>query len=613
MEYETAVRQVTEAETRRRIARTILEALPDWFGIRESREEYINASGTWTFFAAYRQGSPAGFLCLKETGKATAELAVMGVLSEYHRQGIGRALFEAAREEAVRRGYRFLQVKTVAMGYYETYDRTNRFYQSMGFQEFEVFPELWDRANPCQVYVMGLEEKQKSVSLTERQNIVSIPSKKEIDDYCGRVKAGEIALRYEKRYVEFDEDGSYLGQWRLYYEDPEGAMDFLDRVLLGCDAMLKMREYKDAADILDQVCRLEWTAKAEKEEETDFTIVTACRNRLLSMTQAEISRDWTTAVVESREWNGRELAKKLLELLNEPVCEDWKPVELLGRKIPPDTFSQMICLLEEEIGEELAELENMYSEKEWIYPNWRLKKDIDRKQELIAGIRSKCMLPEEKKADNVSVLAACWKQIKDQLTRLSYEPYIDDQLEIDEVWEICEALIKRGGLEQEDWQLRRRILKELVENDYYDYYSCYDPLHDLVEHFCTEPWEYLELADMMESCGYEWRKAADLYLKYGREDKYVDILEVHLEKDSKTYVDLMNYYRKQKMEDEARHVAEQCLEKCKDELTDIFIFLLTDAERNGQAERFQKYYNSAKRRRSVDMGRLEEALRKETE
>ena len=456
MEYETAVRQVTEAETRRRIARTILEALPDWFGIRESREEYINASGTWTFFAAYRQGSPAGFLCLKETGKATAELAVMGVLSEYHRQGIGRALFEAAREEAVRRGYRFLQVKTVAMGYYETYDRTNRFYQSMGFQEFEVFPELWDRANPCQIYVMGLAEKQKSVSLTERQNIVCMPSKKEIDDYCGRVKAGEIALRYEKRYVEFDEDGSYL-------------------------------------------------------------------------------------------------------------------------------------------------------------EHWRLKKDIDRKQELISGIRSKCMLPEEKKADNVSVLAACWKQIKDQLTRLSYEPYIDDQLEIDEVWEICEALIKRGGLEQEDWQLRRRILKELVENDYYDYYSCYDPLHDLVEHFCTEPWEYLELADMMESCGYEWRKAADLYLKYGREDKYVDILEVHLEKDSKTYVDLMNYYRKQKMEDEARHVAEQCLEKCKDELTDIFIFLLTDAERNGQAERFQKYYNSAKRRRSVDMGRLEEALRKETE
>ena len=158
MEYGTVIQRVTEAEARRRIARTILEALPDWFGIRESREEYIEASGTWPFFAAYRQERPVGFLCLKETGKATAELAVMGVLPGYHRQGTGRALFEAAQKEAGGMGYQFLQIKTVAMGHYEAYDRTNRFYQSMGFQEFEVFPELWDKANPCQIYVMGLEE-----------------------------------------------------------------------------------------------------------------------------------------------------------------------------------------------------------------------------------------------------------------------------------------------------------------------------------------------------------------------------------------------------------------------------------------------------------------------
>ena len=80
----------------------------------------------------------------------------MGVLPEYHRQGIGKALFEAARVYAVRSGFLFLQVKTVEMGHYESYDRTNRFYQSIGFQEFEVFPGLWDEANPCQIYVMGL-------------------------------------------------------------------------------------------------------------------------------------------------------------------------------------------------------------------------------------------------------------------------------------------------------------------------------------------------------------------------------------------------------------------------------------------------------------------------
>lgn len=33
-----------------------------------------------------------GFLYLKETGKDTVELAVMGVLKEYHRKGIGKEL-----------------------------------------------------------------------------------------------------------------------------------------------------------------------------------------------------------------------------------------------------------------------------------------------------------------------------------------------------------------------------------------------------------------------------------------------------------------------------------------------------------------------------------------
>lgn len=80
----------------------------------------------------------------------------MGVLQEYHRQGVGRSLVEAAKAAARQNGYCFMQVKTVQMGRYEEYDQTNRFYQSMGFQEFEVFPALWDEWNPCQIYVMAL-------------------------------------------------------------------------------------------------------------------------------------------------------------------------------------------------------------------------------------------------------------------------------------------------------------------------------------------------------------------------------------------------------------------------------------------------------------------------
>lgn len=150
------IKTVTDKDEKEYITRLILEALPDWFGIEEAREEYIRQSRDLPLFAAYDEDRPVGFLCLKETGKATAELHVLGVLKEYHRKGIGRKLFEKAKEAAIRQGCSFLQVKTVQMGRYDDYDDTNRFYLSLGFKEFEVFPDLWDENNPCQIYVMAI-------------------------------------------------------------------------------------------------------------------------------------------------------------------------------------------------------------------------------------------------------------------------------------------------------------------------------------------------------------------------------------------------------------------------------------------------------------------------
>ena len=150
------VEQITDKDTKRAIARAILESLREWFEVDESREKYIEECADWIFLADKEDDKYAGFLCLKETGKETVELAVMGVLKEYHRNGIGRALFEKARKTAKEKGYSFMQVKTVQMGMYEDYDITNRFYLSCGFKEFEVIKELWGEENPCQIYVMSL-------------------------------------------------------------------------------------------------------------------------------------------------------------------------------------------------------------------------------------------------------------------------------------------------------------------------------------------------------------------------------------------------------------------------------------------------------------------------
>lgn len=151
------VKQILNINDKKAIAREILEALPDWFGLPEAREEYIAASLHQKFYVAIENKRHIGFLCLNETGKDTVELTVMGVLKEFHRHGIGRNLFTRAREDSTKVGYSFMQVKTVQQGRYKEYDATNKFYISLGFKDFEIFPSLWNVQNPCQIYVMSLK------------------------------------------------------------------------------------------------------------------------------------------------------------------------------------------------------------------------------------------------------------------------------------------------------------------------------------------------------------------------------------------------------------------------------------------------------------------------
>ena len=150
------ITEITDSAEKQAIARKVLEALTEWFEVEESREGYIRDCVNWTFLAAKEDDKAMGFLCLKQTGNATVELAVMGVMKDFHRNGIGRQLVEKAKEVAKAQDYEFMQVKTVKMGMYEDYDRTNLFYISCGFKELEVFTLLWDEANPCQIYVMAL-------------------------------------------------------------------------------------------------------------------------------------------------------------------------------------------------------------------------------------------------------------------------------------------------------------------------------------------------------------------------------------------------------------------------------------------------------------------------
>ena len=95
----------------------ILRALPQWFGIEDATRMYIRAAGDHPTILAVdteRANLPIGFLTLLYHSAAAAEVYAMGVLPEYHRRGVGRALTDAAERRLRVAGVTFLQVETLS-------------------------------------------------------------------------------------------------------------------------------------------------------------------------------------------------------------------------------------------------------------------------------------------------------------------------------------------------------------------------------------------------------------------------------------------------------------------------------------------------------------------
>lgn len=148
------IKKIDKQDEKERICMEILEELPEWFEIPESRVSYAKESRELPFWADVVNKIARGFIVMKETSAYAVEICVMGVRKEYHRLGIGSKLFQVFYQYAKAKGYEFVQVKTVREGMYPDYDQTNAFYQKIGFRELECMEGLWDEANPCQVYVM---------------------------------------------------------------------------------------------------------------------------------------------------------------------------------------------------------------------------------------------------------------------------------------------------------------------------------------------------------------------------------------------------------------------------------------------------------------------------
>ena len=135
----------------------VLRSLPEWFGIEETNLHYLDAIDRLPTFLAMNGNQVMGFLTILQHYPKSAEVFVTGVLPQYHRRGIGRALLRKAEAYLCQQGVEYLQVKTLSESHPdEGYAQTRTFYLAMGFQPLEELKTLWDEANPALLLIKKL-------------------------------------------------------------------------------------------------------------------------------------------------------------------------------------------------------------------------------------------------------------------------------------------------------------------------------------------------------------------------------------------------------------------------------------------------------------------------
>jgi GNAT superfamily N-acetyltransferase len=147
------VRTVERPDERSALCRSVLEELPEWFGIAEAVQQCVRDVAELPTVAVGRDA----FLSVKLHNEAAAEIYVMGVRPGEQGQGAGTALVDAVERFLRARGIEYLQVKTLGPSQPSTnYARTRRFYEARGFRPLEELAGVWNVENPCLIMIKHL-------------------------------------------------------------------------------------------------------------------------------------------------------------------------------------------------------------------------------------------------------------------------------------------------------------------------------------------------------------------------------------------------------------------------------------------------------------------------
>ncbi len=117
------------------ICRDITESLPEWFGQAEANERYAKGVAERVALVAFNGVKPIGLISLEFHYPNNANIYWLGVMRDYHGQGIGAALMAVAAQFSIGKNCDSMTVETLAeRNGDEAYLKTYRFYERCGFR-----------------------------------------------------------------------------------------------------------------------------------------------------------------------------------------------------------------------------------------------------------------------------------------------------------------------------------------------------------------------------------------------------------------------------------------------------------------------------------------------
>lgn len=452
------------------------------------------------------------------------------------------------------------------------------------------------------------EQEDFYKSICGIKKVINMPERDEIAAFCEKVRNGDISVEYETHYVEFDDYGHFRDDWEHSFYDPKHAMSFISFVIRGCHDLIILEEYEDAFRTLDLIMGLKFTIIDHPDtedtcEEEDMDLDMAVREGILSIDRNDLLRDYIEACRCSVK-DSSIAAEKIAEALEMELFEDCKTNE--GITIVENDL--LLTEIKKKLKADLDRYEKEFSDKskknKHYWDEYRDKKKIRHISTMIEYFEK---IGRKKKKPEESFLRETWAQISELILDLEDEPYIDDQVQIDEIWNIVEELLKHAGFEKEPWEVKENILEDIYDNDFYDYYGIYDPMKDLANAICTTEEENLKRAEIMMKAGGGClgADAAKLYRELGEEDKCAEYFENHLGREEEPYEILVDYYKDRNYE-KAVEIAALAIQKCKKDQTPFFVFLLQDAKDRKDEASFKKLMQSAHRRRAVKSSAVDE-------